>query len=103
LILLYEADRKVFWTGVRLPPSPPKVITEVTRNKSGHRVRASGQDCVSSVDSLPNRPLRRVVENATITFDGDAMVSTGQQVNKWTARECETRRIGVTRSKKQKK
>jgi len=36
------------------------------------------------------------------TFDGDAMVSTGQRVTEWTARECETRRIGETRSKKQK-
>ena len=34
--------------------------------------------------------------------NGPAMVSTGQQVNKWTARECETRRVGGTRPKKQK-
>ena len=31
-------------------------------------------------------------------YDGDAMVLTGQRVTEWTARECETRRIGVTRS-----
>lgn len=36
-------------------------------------------------------------------FDGGEMVSTGQQVNEWTARECETRRIGETRSQKQNK
>jgi len=23
-LLLYEAKRKVFWTGVRIPPGPPK-------------------------------------------------------------------------------
>ena len=25
-ILLYEVIRNVFWTGVRFPPAPPKVI-----------------------------------------------------------------------------
>ena len=30
-------------------------------------------------------------------FDGPAMVSTGQQVTEWTARESRTRRVGETR------
>jgi len=30
--LLYEAKRKVFWTGVRIPPGPPKgFLSEATR------------------------------------------------------------------------
>ena len=38
-------------------------------------------------------------------FDGPAMVSTGQQVTEWTARQCESRRVGVSgrRSKKRKR
>ena len=35
-------------------------------------------------------------------FDGPEIGSTGQRVSKWTARECETRRVGVTQPKKQK-
>ena len=38
-----------------------------------------------------------------IPYDGPDLDSTGQQVNKWTARECETRRVGGTRPQKQKK
>ena len=34
----------------------------------------------------------------SVLYNGPAMVSTGQQVNEWTARESRTRRIGVTRS-----
>jgi hypothetical protein len=30
-----------------------------------------------------------------VYLGGDDTVSTGQRVTKWTARECETRRIGV--------
>jgi hypothetical protein len=30
-------------------------------------------------------------------FDGPAMVSTGQRVTEWTARESRTRRVGETR------
>ena len=36
-------------------------------------------------------------------YAGDDTVSTGQRVTEWTARECETRRVGGTRPKKQKK
>ena len=36
-------------------------------------------------------------------FDGGEMDSTGQRVTEWTARECETRRVGGTRPKKQNK
>jgi hypothetical protein len=31
------------------------------------------------------------------SFDGPAMVSTGQRVAEWTARESRTRRVGETR------
>jgi len=31
--LLYEATRKVFWTGVRIPPAPPEAHVLDKRNR----------------------------------------------------------------------
>jgi len=33
IILLYEAKRKVFWTGVRIPPAPPEAHVLDERNR----------------------------------------------------------------------
>jgi len=41
--------------------------------------------------------------NTENLFEGDALVSTGQRVKKWTTRQRESRRIGETRSQKQNK
>ena len=43
------------------------------------------------------RKIHRWTLRLSVFYNGPAMVSTGQQVNKWTARECETRRVGGTR------
>jgi len=60
VLLLYEAKRKVFWTGVRIPPPPPEVHVLDERN---HFMGSNG--CAS---------------------DGGDLDSTGQQVHAWTAR-----------------
>ena len=66
----------MFWTRVRLPPGPPKVHYGVTV-----RFRSLGWG-------------KRLTSIGKCTFDGPVMVSTGQRVTEWTARECETRRVG---------
>ena len=41
-------------------------------------------------------PVKVNIISNKFLYDGPDIVSTGQLVNEWTARECETRRIEVT-------
>jgi hypothetical protein len=92
--LLYEVERKVFRTAVRFRPGPPEnFLNDYTGTT----------EKLAKVDQSKDQPVRRVIvvsSTAESFLMGLTRFSTGQRVTKWTARECETRRIGVTQSKK---
>ena len=71
--MLYEAKRKVFWTGVRFSPPPPKVtmdyiefLESLKQNKTIIDYRIDGND----VYVYPVVPIERIELNLVVSSDG---------------------------------
>ena len=73
---MYEATRKVFWTGVRIPPSPPKVtmglieiLETLKHDKTIIGYHIDGDD----VYVYHNVSIERIELNLVVSSDGDAL------------------------------